>query len=241
LPEEFADGRLHVFVGERVEDEGVGELADGVDEVVFLREVEDVAGGERGEEEGEGFPGAGEGGGSAKVVELGEDAAGVVGVECVRAGVGGAGGEVVGFVDDEEGLGGGEAGLVVEERAVGGGEDVVVIADPDVLDREGGAGDFVGADLRGGAGGAEGGEVAGFVFEEIETGEAVAGPTLGDGLGVVEFAALAVADGVEAVLVFGADVPGRDGGRGLGRGGRGEGRRGGRFLPKRRFGRFVTY
>jgi hypothetical protein len=44
---------------------------------------------------------------------------------------------------------------------------------------------------------------------------------------VVEFAALAVADGVETVFVFGAHVPGGNGSF--------------RFLPKRRFGGFVTY
>ena len=127
------------------------------------------------------------------------------------AGVGGAGGEVVRFVDHEERLAGEKAGLVVEESAVGGGEDVVVVADPHVLKRERGAGDFVGADLRVAAGGAQRGQVAGLVFEKIEPGEAGAGPALGDGLGVVELAFLAEAHRVEAVLVFGAHVPGRDG------------------------------
>ena len=56
------------------------------------------------------------------------------------------GGEVVGFIDQEEDAVGGEAFLLQQEGAVAGGEDVVEVADEDVCIGKGGAGDFVGAD-----------------------------------------------------------------------------------------------
>ena len=147
------------------------------------------------------------------MVEFGEDGAGIVGADDVRVSVGDARGEVVSFVEEQQGAGGVEAGLVVEKRAVGGGEDVVVVADPDIVEGEGGAGDFVRADAGVAAGGAECVEVARVVFVDVETGEAGGGPTLGEVVEVGAGFADAVEDGVDAVLGFVADVPGRDGWR----------------------------
>jgi hypothetical protein len=95
-------------------------------------------------------------------------------------GVGDAGGEVVSFVDEQQRARGIEARLVEEERAVARGEDVVVVADPDVVEAEGGAGDLVGADAAVATGGAQGVEVAGVVFVEVESGEAAPGHRSGD-------------------------------------------------------------
>ena len=148
------------------------------------------------------------------MVEFGEDGAGIVGADDVRVSVGDARGEVVSFVEEQQGAGGVEAGLVVEKRAVGGGEDVVVVADPDIVEGEGGAGDFVRADAGVAAGGAECVEVARVVFVDVETGEAGGGPTLGEVVEVGAGFADAVEDGVDAVLGFIADMPGRDGRRG---------------------------
>lgn len=104
--------------------------------------------------------------------------------------------------------------MVIEKGAVGGGEDVVVVADPDIVEGEGGAGDFVRAHAGVATGGTERVEVAGVVFVEVEPGKAGGGPTLGEVVEVGAGFADAVEDGVDAVLGFIADVPGRDGWRG---------------------------
>ncbi len=196
----------------RVERELFGDSAEGVGQVVFLIERECITDRESGEECGPGFPSAEERRGGAKVVKFGEDETGIVGQEGVRIGVGDTRGEVVRLVEHEKGFGGIPAGLVKEEAAVGRGEDVVVVTDPDVLERKGGAGDLVGADHCVAAGGTEGIEVAGGVFEEIKPGESAARPALIEVAQVGAAVANAVKGVVDAVFAFWADGPGGDGG-----------------------------
>src|SRR6185436_4041840 len=99
---------------------------------------------------------------------------GVGGGESLRVRISHARRQVVRFVEQEQRARGIEAGLFEEEAAVARGKDVVVVADPDVVEREGGAGDFVGTDARVAAGGAERVEIARVTLVEIETRE----PTL---------------------------------------------------------------
>lgn len=220
FPEEFGSERRKGGEVGRVGGEALGEGGEEVGDIVLGGEVEGFGRLEGGEETGPGLPGAEEGAFGAEDFEFGEHGAGVVGVNGVGEGVGDAGGEVVGLVDDEEGLGGVEAGLVEKEGAVGGGEDVVEVTDPDIAEREGSAGDFVGADEGGEAGLAEGVEVAGRGDEPVEAGEAALLPTGGEVAEELAVIAEAVEDVVDAVFAFGADVPdgdalgGVDGGRG---------------------------
>jgi hypothetical protein len=103
-----------------------------------------------------------------------------------------------------------EAGLLEEEASVGRGEDVVVVADPDVVVGQGGAGDLVGADRGGAAGGLERVEVARLAVEQVETRESGAVPAFG---GVADERARvgqAVVEGVDAVLGLRADLPDRE-------------------------------
>jgi len=191
-----------------------GDFGEEVAGVVFGVGGESVGAAELVEKVAPMIPGGDELGEGADAVEFVADGEGGGGGEGVRIGVGDAGGEVVGFVDEEESPGGIEAGLFEKEAAVARGEDVVVVADPDVVEGEGGAGDFVGTDAGGAAGGAEGVEVAGVFFVEIETREARGRPT-GGGVGEVSAGvADAVKRVVDAVFGFVADVPGRDGSRG---------------------------
>ncbi len=179
--------------------------------VVLLRGVETGVGGEVMEEVAPMVPGGREHGGHAVAVELVAGGVGGGGGEGVRIRVGNAGGEVVRLVDQEERAGGIPAGLSGEEAAVAGGEDVVEVADPDVVEGEGGAGDLVGTDAGGAAGGAEGVEVAGVVFVQVEAGEAARRPA-GGGVGEVGAGVADAVEGVvDAVLGFVADVPGGDG------------------------------
>ncbi len=145
------------------------------------------------------------------MIEFGEQRAGVGGVDVMRIRIGDAGREVVRFVDQEQRTRGIEAGLIVKQRAVGGREDVVVIADPDVVESEGGAGDFVGTDARGLAGRAERGKIAGLVFEEVKTRETARGPTGFEVGQICARIAVAVKGVIDAVFGFIAHVPDGDG------------------------------
>jgi len=213
-PEGFGGVGAEFGEVERGGGEVFGDFGEEVAGVVFGVGGEGVGAAELVEEMAPVIPGGDELGEGANAVEFVADGEGGGGGERVRVGVGDAGGKVVGFVDEKERAGGIEAGLFEEEAAVARREDVVVVADPDVVEGEGGAGDFVGADACGAAGGAEGVEVARVFFVEVEAGEAGGGPA-GGGVGEV---GAGVADAVEGVVdaVFGfvADVPGRDGSRG---------------------------
>ena len=146
-----------------------------------------------------------------QVIQFGEERAGIGGVNVVGMGVGDAGRQIVRLVDEEERAGGIEARLVEEKGAVRRSEDVVVVADPDVVEGERRAGDFVRADPGGLASGAEGGEVAGLIFEEVKTGKSGGRPAGFEVGQVGARVAVAVKGVVDAVFGFVANVPGRHG------------------------------
>ena len=218
LPELVAELRAERGVVEREVAEELGDLAERVGDIRLERGIEGIHGLKGEEQLRPAFPRADEWGGGVDVVELGQQGGGIVRAGGVRVGIGDARGQVVRLVEDEESAGGVEAGLVVEQRAVARGEDVIVVADPDVVEREGGAGDFVGADARIAAGGAEGLEVARVVFETVELGEPAGGPAFLEAVEVVAGLTHAVEDGIDAVLALVADVPDGDGSRRLGHG-----------------------
>ena len=152
-------GGINRLLGERR-----GEGREGIGDVGLEGGIKDIGGGERGKEQRPTFPSAQKIFRGVEVIEFGEQRAGVGGVDVMRIRIGDAGREVVRFVDQEQRTRGIEAGLIIKQRAVGGREDVVVIADPDVVEGEGGARDLVGTDARGLASSAERGEIAGLVF-----------------------------------------------------------------------------
>ncbi len=154
----------------------VGDLCEGVGGVGLERGVELRDGPQRGEELRPAFPGADERRGGVHVIELGEQRAGVAGPGGVRMRIGDSRRQVVRLVEDEQRARGVEAGLVVEEGAVARGEDIVVVADPHVVEGEGGAGDLVRADAGVAAGGADRLKVARVVFKEIKPRESALRP-----------------------------------------------------------------
>ena len=130
--------------------------------------------------------------------------------ECMGMGIGHTGGEVVGLVDDQEGAGRIEARLFLEEGAVPRGEDVVVVADPEILERQRRARDLVRADQRVAARGPERLEVLGRLSVEVEAGEPARGPALADAVEIAALFAHAVEGVIYAVLGLAADLPDRD-------------------------------
>ena len=141
--------------------------------------------------------------------QLQKQGARVVVVGAVRVGVGRARGEIVSLVDDKQRLRRVETGLLVEEAAVVWGEDVVVVADPDIVEGEGGAGDLVGADAGVGAGAAQGVEVVRLGVVEVELGQPAARPALGAVAQIVAPIANAMEGVVHAMLRFVAHLPDR--------------------------------
>ena len=127
--------------------------------------------------------------------------------ERVRIGVGDAARQVVGLIHQQERARRGEARLLEEEAAIARGKDVVVVADPDVVERECSPRDLVRTDLRVAAGLAQRGKIPGVQLVEIEPGQAAAGPALGRageiGAGVPD----AMKGGVDAVLGLGPHLP----------------------------------
>ena len=141
------------------------------------------------------------------MIQLGQQGAGVVFTGAVRVGVGGARGQVVRLVDHQQRLRRVEAGLLVEQPAVVGGEDVVEVADPDVVEGEGGAGDLVRADLGVASGLPQGVEIVGLGIVEVEFGEPAVRPAFGAIAQVVAAVADAVEGVVDAVLGLVAHLP----------------------------------
>ena len=117
--------------------------------------------------------------------------------------------EIMRFVEEEQRACRVEAGLFGEETAVAVGEDVIVIADPNVVERERGPGDLIGTDARRTTGGAQGGEIARVVFVEVETGEPALRPALGDAVQINAMLANAVKGVIDAVLGLVAHMPHR--------------------------------
>ncbi len=217
----MAEGKhFHQLVGEvgaesRIIERFGGKLVanagDGGAEFLFFREREFLAWFDVGEDVEEFFPGENQAGGSAGHFEFADDAEVLCEGNFGGENVGDAGREVVGFVDDEQGFGGGESGLIEEQAAIGGGENVVVIADPDVDERENRAGDFVGADSCVAAVFAEGIEFERGVGRGEKAGQAAAGPAVFEVVEKRADFAETVENGVHAMFAFVADLHERDG------------------------------
>ena len=84
----------------------------------------------------------------------------------------------MGFVENEQRACRIEAGLLVKQTAISRREDIVVISDPDVVEREGGAGDLIRADPGIATGGSKRIEIAGMVFDSVKSGQSTGAPTL---------------------------------------------------------------
>src|SRR5690606_1076625 len=113
--------------------------------------------------------------------------------------------------DNEQGFGGGKSGLVEEQTAVGGRENVVVIADPDVDQRENRAGDFVGADSGVAAVFAEGIEFERGVGRGEKAGQTAAVPAAFEIIEKRANFAETVENGIHAMLALVADLHERNG------------------------------
>ena len=227
LPEGGAGGRaqgreIHPSAPQRG-----GDFPEEVAGVVLVVGGERVPLGQAVEEVAPVLPSLDEGRAGPYAVEFLADREGVGCGAGVREGVGGAGGEVVRLVDQQQGAGRVVARLFGEEPTAARGEDVVVVPDPHVVEGEGGAGDLVGADPGLAAGEAEGFKIPCVVLIPVEAREP--GPFPAD-RGVREVGADiadAVEDGIDAVLGLVAHVPDGDGracpGPGVGGAHRGEG------------------
>ena len=163
------------------------------------------------------LPSQDERGGRPDLVQFRQHELGVAGAGDMRPGVGHAGGKVVGLIDDQQRFRRIETRTLIEHAAAVGREDVVVVADPDVVEGQGGAGDFVGTDARLAPGGPQRLQFARLVVAQVEAGQAALRPA---GLQVSQegaHVAHTMEDLVDTVLGFGPHLP-RGDRRGLGGG-----------------------
>ena len=209
LPECLGELRAERGVVERLRGDEMGETAKQVGDVSGEGGIERLGGLERGKEASPLLDGDREQRGRLEVVEPGKQRVGVGVVGGVRVGVGDARRQIVRLVDDEQRVARIETGLVEKKSPVVGCKHVVEVADPDVVKREAGAGDLVGADERVATGVAQGGEIARLVVVEIKLGEPALRPALGGTGEVAARVAHAVESGVDAVLGFVAHLPER--------------------------------
>ena len=214
LPERLGQLRTERGIVERNRREPAGDLAEGFGGVSLQGGIERLGRLERGEQMGPAFPRADEGRGRLKMIELRKHEARIVRAGDVGVPVGNAGRQIVGLVQEQQGAAGIEARPVIEKAAIARGEDVVVVADPDVVEGEGGAGDFIRANPRGATRGAQGGQIARLVFKKIKPGQAALRPAL---LGASEKRALVadtVKDIIDTMLALVAHLPDRHRGGG---------------------------
>src|SRR4051812_44046663 len=81
-------------------------------------------------------------------IQLRPDEEGIRRGERMRVGIGDPGRQIMRLVDQQQGARHCETWLLEEQSAIARCEDVIVVANPDVVKREGGAGDFVRANLH---------------------------------------------------------------------------------------------
>jgi hypothetical protein len=141
------------------------------------------------------------------VIQLGKQQAGRGIGGAMRAGAGGARGQIVRLVDHEERLTRVESGLIVEKPLVIGREDVIEVADPHVLKRKGSTRDLVRANQGLAAGSAKRVQVVRLFVVQVEFREPAARPALGAILQIGTVVAHAVEGVVHAVLGLVADLP----------------------------------
>ena len=153
-------------------------------------------------------------------MQFGQDELGVAGARHMRIGVGRPGGKVVRLIDDEQRLVWREAGPVEEKPAIVGGKNVVVVADPDIIERQRGPRDLIRAQPRVLPGGPEGLQIVGLILEEVEPGQPAVVPARLEVGEKRTGVAHAVENGIHAVLRFRSHLPRRDGRREVTGGGR---------------------
>ena len=190
---------------------GVGdqrcEPVDRIADIVFGRQFETLRVAQSREEAGPLLPCKQQRGYGPDAVQFREYELGITGARNMRIGVRHPGGQIVGFIDDEQGASRIEAGTVEEDPPGIGGKHVIVVANPDIVERQRCAGDFIRAQARVPSGGAERLQIVGLILEKIEPREPAVLPA---GFKVREVwarIAHAVIDGVDAMLRLRSHLP----------------------------------